>query len=72
MNEVTKKIRNAVDLVLDSNTISYIEIRFFRDEYQKVWRILEQQHIFDIEYIHVKVMVDTEKCVLVIGAGDIL
>ena len=69
MNEVTTKIRETVDKVLHSERILYIEIQFDKTEYQEVWNALVEDKIFDIPYIYVKVMVDTEKCILVIGAG---
>ena len=71
MNEVTTKIRETVNKVLHSERILYIEIQFAKTEYEEVWNTLQEEKIFDIPYLHVKLMVDTEKCILVIGAGDL-
>lgn len=72
MSEVMDRISKAVQLLMKNNQhLSYIELRFFKEEYKLVWEVLNELKIFDITYNHVKLMVDDTDCIVIIGAGDL-
>ena len=68
---VTDKIKKAIDTIFELNGILYVEIRLMRTEYQEVWNALNELKIFDIDNIHVKILIDDFECRLIIGAGDL-
>ena len=68
---ITEKVKRVVDLVMSDYPIEYVELQFYNREYLKVYDVLVEQGILDMENLYVKLFFHDGGCRLYIGAKEL-